>query len=473
MIHDQGLNGEANDRAAEPWYRHAAEGGLQAAQIALARLLVRDKGVRADGAEAVKWLTRAIQGGSTEAMLVLAHVYQNGAGVIRNERAAFELCHRAALAGDLVGQSETGWRLCQGIGCEKDIPNGLYWHRKAATSGRAYDQGLLAFFYLFGKFTLERDYDEAEKWARLSAMQGEDLGQYVLGECYFYGCGVHQDRKHACEWLKKAAEQGNVRAQAHLAEIFYRGDDGIARDLREAGRWASQAAEANHPVAQELLGRMFLFGEHVEADPKAAIEWFRLAAHQEEPEAMYWLGQLSADGLGTKRDWVAALKWLKKAADAGIAAAVTSLKSYGVEYTPGSQHEHRLSAEDDIAIDAKFDVQLLLGHWECTTGEMKMTYVIRPDGTFSGTAELGDERPITSEGRWAVRGSTLIWDIWDSSIPLDEPGPMDDQIVQVTPEELQLMASDGELLHFQRGSELAPPNHQILHFSKPPSPETD
>lgn len=466
-IHDKGWNGESSDKNAEPWYRRAAEAGLAAGQIALARLLVRNNGVPVNGTEAIQWLDRAISGGSTEAMLLLAHLYQDGVGVIKNEKAAFEWCLKAAAAGDLVGQSEIGWRLCRGIGCDVNMEEGVSWHKRTATAGRAYDQGILAYSYLYGQLSLEQNYDEAVKWAQLSATQNEDMGQFVLGICYYHGCGIGKNIVKACEWLTKAAEQGNVRAQAKLAEHYYYPEDEKDRDLLLAGRWASQAADAGHPGAQLLLGRMFLFGEQVERDPKAAVEWLSPAAEQGESEAMYLLGILTADGVGTKRDWIIALKWLKKAADAGIDAAVKALESFGVTYVPGSQNKHRLSADTPVVLDTEFEARQVEGSWECQTEEAKMTYFIRADGTFSSLADLGAAEPMTSDGRWAIRGTKLIWDAWESNIPLEEADAMDDQIAFLDEKELHLVGSDGERLVFRKvSSSPAPEHHRIIQFVK-------
>lgn len=466
-IHDKGWNGESSDKNAEPWYRRAAEAELAAGQIALARLLVRNTGLPVNGTEAIMWLDKAISGGSTEAMLLLAHLYQDGLGVIKNEKAAFELCLKAAVAGDLVGQSEIGWRLCRGIGCDVNMEEGVSWHKRTATAGRAYDQGILAYSYLYGQLSLEQNFDEAVKWAQLSATQNEDMGQFVLGICYYHGCGIGKDIVKACEWLTKAAEQGNVRAQAKLAEHYYYPEDEKNRDLLLAGRWASQAADAGHAGAQLMLGRMFLFGEQVERDPKAAVEWLRLAAEQGESEAMYLLGISTADGVGTKRDWMIALKWLKKAADAGIDAAVKALESFGVTYVPGSQNKHRLSADAPVVLDTEFEVRQFEGRWECQTEEAKMTYVIRADGTFSSEADLGAAEPMKSDGRWAIRGTKLIWDVWSSNIPVEDADAMDGQIAFMDEKELHLVGSDGVRLVFRK-IEVSPEplQHQVIDLTK-------
>jgi uncharacterized protein len=62
-----------------------------------------------------------------------------------------------------------------------------------------------------------QDYNEAVKWFRLSAEQGDAEAQYNLGWMYYEGQGVPQDYKEAVKWYRLSAEQGNERAQINLA----------------------------------------------------------------------------------------------------------------------------------------------------------------------------------------------------------------------------------------------------------------
>lgn len=96
-----------------------------------------------------------------------------------------------------------------------------------------------------------------------------------------------------------------------------------------------------------------------------------------------------------------------------------------------------------------------------------MTYLIRADGTFSSVADLGAAEPMTSEGRWAIRGTTLVWDAWESNIPLEDADAMDDQIAFLDETEMHLVGSDGVCLVFRKvNASAVPEQHRIIQFVK-------
>lgn len=53
--------------------------------------------------------------------------------------------------------------------------------------------------------------------------------QLDLGFMYDNGYGVPQDYQEAIAWYRRAADQGNDRAQYNLAHIYDKGD-GVSRD---------------------------------------------------------------------------------------------------------------------------------------------------------------------------------------------------------------------------------------------------
>ena len=61
-----------------------------------------------------------------------------------------------------------------------------------------------------------QDYQEALKWYRLAAEQGDANAQCSLGVMYYEGQGVQQDYKAAIKLWKLAAEQGHEEAQYNL-----------------------------------------------------------------------------------------------------------------------------------------------------------------------------------------------------------------------------------------------------------------
>jgi hypothetical protein len=59
---------------------------------------------------------------------------------------------------------------------------------------------------------IEVDLEEAVRWFRMAAEQGDTNAQNSLGMCFKNGEGVAKDPAKAAEWLLMAAEQGNAKA---------------------------------------------------------------------------------------------------------------------------------------------------------------------------------------------------------------------------------------------------------------------
>jgi uncharacterized protein len=53
---------------------------------------------------------------------------------------------------------------------------------------------------------------EAAKWFRKAADQGNAKAQHVMGMAYFEGQGVIKDAAEAVKWYRKAADQGYANA---------------------------------------------------------------------------------------------------------------------------------------------------------------------------------------------------------------------------------------------------------------------
>src|SRR3546814_12094419 len=58
----------------------------------------------------------------------------------------------------------------------------------------------------------------------------------------------------------QAAEHGLAAAQVNLAVLYLRGE-GVPKDPRAAARWLERAARAGHPLAQYNLGMMYESGD--------------------------------------------------------------------------------------------------------------------------------------------------------------------------------------------------------------------
>ena len=99
---------------------------------------------------------------------------------------------------------------------------------------------------------------------------------------YCWGEGVPQDYQEALKWNRAAAEQGNAEAQSILCAMYYKGQ-GVPQDYQEALKWCWTAAEQGEDYAQSTLGGMYFFGQGVRKNDVQAHKWFNLAASRTTP----------------------------------------------------------------------------------------------------------------------------------------------------------------------------------------------
>jgi TPR repeat protein len=63
---------------------------------------------------------------------------------------------------------------------------------------------------------VEKDAVQAVQWYRKAAVQGNARAQYTLGTMYINGKGVQQNEHEGAMWWQKAADQGHVGAHFNL-----------------------------------------------------------------------------------------------------------------------------------------------------------------------------------------------------------------------------------------------------------------
>jgi hypothetical protein len=90
---------------------------------------------------------------------------------------------------------------------------------------------------------------------------------------YDSGEGVPQDHVEAVRWFRKAAEQGDVKAQCYLG-YAYRWGEGVPQSYADAVRWYRKAAEQGDAVAQGVLADAYWHGQWVQRSCVQATYWF-------------------------------------------------------------------------------------------------------------------------------------------------------------------------------------------------------
>ena len=302
-----GDNGEVVQR-----YRKAADQGNAPAQYHLGTLYAYGTGARMDYGEAAKWYRKAADQGYTEAQYQLGALYARGLGVTRDYTEAARWYRLAADKGYAPAQHFLGHLYANGQGLETEYLEDPDPPPKGLEKGIPDQQGLRS------------DYAEAAKWWRKAADQGDVRAQSDMGWLYAHGRGVATNYAEAATWYRKSAARGNSVAQFSLGWMSANGL-GVEKDYAAAGTWYRKSAERGNPYAQANLGRLYATGRGVERDYAAAAKWYYKSADQGNLYAQWSLGGLFASGLGVAKDCAEALKWYRKAADAGFPPAQNSL----------------------------------------------------------------------------------------------------------------------------------------------------
>lgn len=123
---------------------------------------------------------------------------------------------------------------------------------KTSTAAELYRQGML----LYNKSR----YADAIPLLLQAGNQGNADAQYQLGWCYYCGNGVPQNFATAAKWYQKAAEQGRVKAQYNLAELYeksrgykFPGKEYPPYSREEMIKWYQAAAAQGHEDAKKKL----------------------------------------------------------------------------------------------------------------------------------------------------------------------------------------------------------------------------
>jgi len=95
---------------------------------------------------------------------------------------------------------------------------------------------------------------EQHQAAALIAMAEDDPNAaYDLGLRYFRGDGIKRNSYQAIQWMRSAADRGNLDAQKALGRLYLTGLEEMGPDFREAEKWLLLAAAAGDKESEELL----------------------------------------------------------------------------------------------------------------------------------------------------------------------------------------------------------------------------
>ena len=195
----------------------------------------------------------------------------------------------------------------------------------------------------------DEKYEQAVDIYRKAADMGGSYAQYSLGFCYQNGQGVEADLEEAMKWYKIAAENGNEQAMFCLAMSMFEDCE-----YRASFDWFAKAAEAGEDDAWYYLGWLYFNGEGPEYSPEKAEKCWNKVTNDDQSELQYKIGhsyecwskvKKACDEAERKNRFEKAVYWMQLAANHGNDSAKKWLKDNNADVARSGKTASGPSAE--------------------------------------------------------------------------------------------------------------------------------
>lgn len=338
-----GLGVEKNDKKAAKFFKKAAKLGNRCGQFRYGFCLLYGKGVFTDFEKAVTYLRKSAEQDYCHAQFYLGICYKYGYGVVKNLSVAFDLFQKAA------------------SGIERNYEAMVYL-------GKAYMKGE----------GVQTDQVKAARCYYDAVQEGIPKAQRLFGICWINGIGVEPNVKAGEDLIRKAAQNGDKKAQYYFMPdtnktpdkqpIYPLNEQHSSNNFENQVDYPSSssnnvlsnnpsqsvqnensisvppssqntekqndqsssgpnvelkieklisAAESGDPVAQCKYGRRLLYGDGVSQDLIIGFEYLKMSSARGNSDAWVALGTCFKDGYGVKKDIKHAAYYYQKAANAG------------------------------------------------------------------------------------------------------------------------------------------------------------
>jgi TPR repeat protein len=189
---------ENNYEKAKEYCEASAIEGYGPAQKILGYMYENGLGVEKNSVEAKRWY-------------ILANKYNEIRYEYKNElNEKYPELVKQALDGNPIKQNTIGHMYATGERVTKNIDEAVKWYKLAANQGQQNAQVSLGWYYMNGFENLPThliDYKEAKYWNELGAKNGCAEGYNNLGWIYENGLGVSKNYKKAAQYYQKAVTE--------------------------------------------------------------------------------------------------------------------------------------------------------------------------------------------------------------------------------------------------------------------------
>ena len=166
---------------------------------------------------AVDHFRRAAENGHSDAIHALSTIYFRGTNGYRKDIKKSREYHK--LAAEKGGDNACygyAWMCKYGLGGSRNVEEAIKYFELAAKMGHVASMVELGQLYQEPEC---KNYQKAFEWAKKGAESGSPLGNFVLGNLYFFGRGCEADMNKAMRNYKKALEQGVYQAGFMMKKI--------------------------------------------------------------------------------------------------------------------------------------------------------------------------------------------------------------------------------------------------------------
>ncbi|KAL1919828.1 uncharacterized protein VTP21DRAFT_1759 [Calcarisporiella thermophila] len=301
--------------------------------------------------EAIYWVDKLSNKGYGEACFIKGTWYEKG--LFRHLRSP----ERAkALYSTAAKQNfpAANFKLGQFYENTRHFAKAMSYYKRAGALGDARANFKLAMVHLEGSLRQTQNYKFAMGYLKVAARAATaefPLPIWVLGQILAdeYPTPIpHEftmpDPDAACSQFMRAASLGYPPAILRMAQVWEKGELGRPMNTERALELYREAAELGELEAMIRLSRYYLEEDvnGMARDETLAFEWARKAAEGGLPEGELAMGHLYEFGIGCEVNLDAAQRFYQLAADHGIEAARTRLKSHDIGTISRKQGEEAL-----------------------------------------------------------------------------------------------------------------------------------
>lgn len=261
----------------------------------------------------------------SSSFLGLGFLFENGKGVDKNTKRAFEYFLKSANLGNPLASYKTATYYdfkYKKAGIKQDFKKAFEWYLKAAKKGNKEAQFNLATFYEYNENTagIKQDKNKAFYWYLKSAQNGLSRSQYKVGKIY----ENKENYREAFRWYSEASSLGNLYAKLALAN-FYMNGIFVKKNIETAIALLRKASKLRNGIAETNLGILYHLDKYNKQNYIKAVRWYKKAPKNKV--ALNNLGNIYRNGLGVKVDKKKAYSYYLKSANLGDPIAQENLKN--------------------------------------------------------------------------------------------------------------------------------------------------